>query len=91
MLCDSQVSIGAIRKMRSSSYPLLRQLRSIAGIFFATGIRLVMRWIPSRQNPADGPSRGVAIGHQLAETSTHSELVAGASKPVEGYARDWHL
>ena len=62
VLCDSMVTIGAVRKMRSSSRSLLVQLRKIAAVTLATGVRLTLRWIPTDMNPADGPSRGEAVG-----------------------------
>jgi hypothetical protein len=54
---DSKVLIGAVNKGRSSSPQLLRRLRSVSALCLATGMRLVLRWIPSELNPADGPSR----------------------------------
>ena len=54
---DSQVAIGALRKGRSSSPVLLRRLRSVASWLLASGVRLLLSWIPSESNPADEPSR----------------------------------
>ncbi|CAK0878548.1 unnamed protein product [Prorocentrum cordatum] len=62
VLCDSMVTVGAVRKMRSSSRPLMTQLRKIGTISLATGVRLTLRLIPTDMNPADGPSRGEGIG-----------------------------
>ena len=55
---DSLVSVGAMRKGRSSSVPLLRLLRRSAACFFAYGLDLCLRWVPTKQNWADYPSRG---------------------------------
>lgn len=57
ILSDSQVAIGALRKGRSSSPVLLRRLRSVAAWLLASGVRLLLSWIPSECNPADEPSR----------------------------------
>ncbi len=57
ILSDSQVAIGALRKGRSSSPVLLRRLRSVASWLLASGVRLLLSWIPSELNPADEPSR----------------------------------
>jgi hypothetical protein len=54
---DSQVAVFASIKGRSSSHLLLRRLRSLAACLLASGLRLLLRWIPSECNPADGPSR----------------------------------
>lgn len=54
---DSQVAIGALRKGRSSSPLLLRRLRAISSWLLASGLRLLLYWIPSEDNPADDPSR----------------------------------
>ncbi|CAK0897173.1 unnamed protein product [Prorocentrum cordatum] len=72
VLCDSMVTVGAVRKMRSSSRPLMTQLKKIGAITLATGIRLTLRWIPTDMNPADGPSRGEEIG-SAEITKTKSE------------------
>ena len=57
VLCDSQVVVGAARKGRSSSQPILRRLRYLAAHVLSAGLRLTLRWVPSEHNPADGPSR----------------------------------
>lgn len=54
---DSQVAVFSSNKGRSSSHLLLRRLRSLAAGLLASGLRLLLRWIPSEDNPADGPSR----------------------------------
>ena len=55
--CDSQVVVGAVSKGRSSSHQILRRLRTLSAMVLASGLRLVMKWIPSSANPADEPSR----------------------------------
>jgi len=58
VLADSSATVGALTKGRSSSHPLLTPIRSITALLLASGISLVMRWIPTAMNPADGASRG---------------------------------
>ena len=62
LLQDSQVAVFAGSKGRSSSLPLLRALRRTAGLLLAGNLYLDRLWIPSKANPADGPSRGRAVG-----------------------------
>ena len=57
LLVDSSVSVYALNKGRSSSRPMLRRLRAIAALVLASGLRVFTRWIPSKSNPADEPSR----------------------------------
>ena len=57
LFSDSQVTVASIRKGRSSSHTLLRRLRYLSALLLSSGIRLVVRWIPSEVNPADEPSR----------------------------------
>ena len=57
LLSDSQVVIGAVRKGRSSSRPLLRRLRCLGAVLLGGGLQLDVQWIPSEFNPADVASR----------------------------------
>ena len=57
LFSDSQVAIGSLRKGRSSSPLLLRRLRAISSWLLASGLRLLLYWTPSEDNPADEPSR----------------------------------
>jgi hypothetical protein len=57
LLSDSGVVVGAVRKGRSSSQPLLRRLRQLSALLLASGLRLRVCWVPTDQNPADAASR----------------------------------
>ena len=59
---DSQVSLGAVTKGRSASWPLLRLTRMAAACQLLCGIRPYVRYVESKRNHADGPSRGFPIG-----------------------------
>ena len=61
VLQDSQVAVFAGSKGRSSSLPLLLPLRRTAALLLAGNLYADRLWIPSKANPADGPSRGRAI------------------------------
>ena len=88
VLCDSQAVIGACCKMRSSSFGLLRQLCAIAAIYFSTGVRLALRWVPSERNRADNPSRGRAVEKAAPETKPAATSVR---PPELQYHDNWHL
>ena len=70
VLLDSMVALGAGSKGRSSARPLLRLCRQMAPAQVILGIRLLLRYIPSELNPADGPSRGTSVG-AAPETKVH--------------------
>ena len=57
LLIDSTVAMCSINKGRSSSPLLLPRLRQLASLLLASGLRLFLHWVPSEQNPVDGPSR----------------------------------
>ena len=54
----SQMILGCFRKGRSSNRGLLYLSRRLAGLTFGYNVRLVLRYVPSHRNLADGPSRG---------------------------------
>src|SRR6185437_12025687 len=56
VLADSSATVGALTKGRSSSPVLLSPIRSMTTLLLASGVSLVMRWIPTLLNPADGAS-----------------------------------
>jgi hypothetical protein len=62
LLQDSQVALYAGSKGRSSRLPLLLSLRFIAAQSLVGNFYVERLWIPSKSNPADGPSRGRAVG-----------------------------
>ena len=57
LVSDSSATVGSINKGRSSSHRLLRPLRSLNALLLASGVQLHVAWIPSKENPADAPSR----------------------------------
>jgi hypothetical protein len=61
-LSDSLVVIGCMAKGRSSSWRMNRYCRQAASLTLFWGTRVYLRYISTKVNPADGPSRGKAIG-----------------------------
>ena len=62
MITDSLVSLGVLAKGRTSSWPLLRLARQAGALTMAFGYRVYYRYVESKRNYADGPSRGFPVG-----------------------------
>lgn len=64
ILCitDSMVALGGVARGRSSSFPLNRLLRQLAAVTLPLGIKVYCRFVGSKRNCSDGPSRGYPIG-----------------------------
>ena len=60
VLIDNQAVLGILTKGRSSARQLQGPLRRIASLVLAGHFRLMVAWIMSAWNPADGPSRWVS-------------------------------
>ena len=58
-LVDSMSAACCLAKGRSSLPGMAAVSRQIGALLLATGVTLSVRWIPSEDNQADGPSRGV--------------------------------
>ena len=59
---DSQVTLAAVSKGRSSASQINFLIRKMAGIALAFGFRIYMRRVPTKLNHADGPSRMLPLG-----------------------------
>ncbi len=57
MLLDSTVAFFSIWKGRSSSPKLLLVLRKLSALCMASGLQLLLGWVPTELNPADSASR----------------------------------
>lgn len=62
LLVDSTVAFFTMWKGRSSSPLLLVILRKLSALLLGSDMSLLPGWIPSKVNPADGPSRLTSIG-----------------------------
>lgn len=60
LLVDNASVVGILTKGRTSACSLRQPLRRLAAILVATSTRLVVAWVKSEWNPADGPSRWVS-------------------------------
>ena len=59
LLVGARAVAGALRKGRSSAPSLTREIRHIAALVLAGGLRLKVLNVPSEHNPVDAPSRGL--------------------------------
>ena len=59
ILVDAQAVLGAAAKGRTSANSFKRDMRKIAAATLASDILPGYGYIPSEENPADAPSRGV--------------------------------
>jgi hypothetical protein len=59
LLVDAQAVLGAAAKGRTSACSIKRDLRKIAALTLASDMFAAYVYIPSEENPADAPSRGV--------------------------------
>ena len=62
VLVDSQVALGLLTKGRSSSRRINQILVRLAAVAKASNIMAFYGWVPSKANPADGPSRWSVVG-----------------------------
>ena len=60
---DNLASLGALGKGRSSSRRMLGLTRQAAAYILAYGLKVLYRFVPSRRNWADGPSRQKGLGY----------------------------
>ena len=60
VLIDNQAVIGILTKGRSSARQLQSPLRRICALLLGGHCRLLLAWVKSEWNPADGPSRWVS-------------------------------
>jgi hypothetical protein len=74
---DSLVVLGAFSKGRSSSPSLNRLCRRFASLCVRYRLRVVLRYVPSAENYADGPSRGFRFPCVAPETRAKA-----GSKPL---------
>ena len=59
LLIDARAVLGAVAKGRSSAATIKREVRRIGAYLLAGDLLLKPVYIPSEENPADAPSRGV--------------------------------
>jgi len=74
---DSLVVLGAFTKGRSSSRALNRLCRCYAALCLAFRIRPILKYVPSAENLADGPSRGIRYPCVAPETKAKGLAASG--------------
>jgi hypothetical protein len=85
ILLDSRVVIGGAAKGRSSSKPLLRELRRTAALVLAGSLQPYYVHIGTKDNPADEPSRGVL--HRSSEPRCLRQQRQRRAEDVRNYHR----
>ena len=85
---DSQVTLCCVSKGRSSRPGLNYVCRRIAALGLACEFTPVIRWVPTKRNHADGPSRGFVLGvAPEAEPAPRVRLPVGPSPMPEDFRR----
>ena len=76
VLVDAQAVLGAAAKGRTSAASIKHDMRRISAVTLASDLLLAYVYIPSEENPADAPSRGVKrkIGKRKAAPSVLKSL-----------------
>ena len=59
ILVDAKAILSAAQRGRTSAQSIQRQMRQLAGLTLAGPLQLHFLYIPSEDNPADAPSRGL--------------------------------
>ena len=77
LLVDAPAVKGAVAKGRSSAPSLRLEVMRIAALQMAGGILLKLVYVPSEDNPADAPSRGV-----VRRWRPHRDCIAHSKKQV---------
>ena len=63
LFTDNLAALAVFSRGRTSTTPLGPICRGLAAFSMGCGIQLQLRWVPSRRNHADGPSRGTKLGY----------------------------
>ena len=83
LLVDAQAVKGAVAKGRSSSASLRREIMRISALQLAGDLLLKLVYVPSEDNPADAPSRGV-----VRRWRKRASCVVSSKRLTEKRARD---
>ncbi len=84
---DSQVALGVVHKGRSSSAALNAVAQQLAVAGFLTDCLLMVAYVPTEANPADGPSRGLSSSDTLPGDTFHQDFLAAVSAAFGGPSR----
>ena len=83
---DNLCALAVLGKGRSSSPALRHASRKVAAYVLSAGVAIFARWVPSKRNLADGPSRGRPIdwGAVAAQTELEEQAAAQAVDDSDG-------
>eukprot|EP00974_Lingulodinium_polyedra_P097563 9457338-Lingulodinium_polyedra.AAC.1 len=87
LMTDSQVTLGALAKGRSSISVLNSICRRVAAIALSQRLRLHWRYVRTFRNHADAPSRGRPFGALPQTDAVPERLPAGAELPEFFYKK----
>ena len=94
ILIDSNVARSALSRGRTSSATLRPVLKRVAGLSIAFGLYPAYRFVPTRSNPADAPSRSsevpLPVPNSICKDCDSASLTAAASMPpLKRWASNW--
>ncbi len=81
---DSLVALGCVMQGGSGSFPLWRQCRILCALSLGLQIRPLVRWIESKRNWSDGPSRGLGVGAAEETVAIHASRAQERSRRSAG-------
>ena len=84
LFVDSQVTLCALSKGRSSRPQINHACRRACACSLAFDLWVVYRWVPTKRNHADGPSRGFPLG-VAPEDPPQPRQPRGAAAMPEGF------
>ena len=90
VLIDAQSVLGAVRKGRSSAPSLKREIAFIGALVLSGDLVLRCLYVPSEDNPADAPSRGI-VRKRVLKKRTHRQVRRNnerAGADIERYLLD---
>ncbi|CAE8741020.1 unnamed protein product, partial [Polarella glacialis] len=81
-LVDAKAVLGAVAKGRSSANTLKREVRRVAALTLAGNFLMRYVYVPSEDNPADAPSRGLKRRHRPNVSPIRPLKAGGTSVPA---------
>jgi len=79
ILTDNLAALAVLMRGRASARSMRGSARKAAALCLATGMRFVLRWIPSGRNWADGPSRRRNIQSEVYEQPEAEDVTASSA------------
>ena len=73
-LIDAQAVLSAVNKGRSSALSISREIAHVGALCLAGDVLLRTLYVPSEDNPADEPSRGIRIHRRRRDTAVPAKV-----------------